>query len=213
MTNSSDNRDSRRSPDDRLIDRLVDEELSELERRELLLRLESEPDGWRRCALAFLEAQTWQESLSPLAGQAADLRPSAAVAERPRARPTSRVSPTHLTALAACLAAAFALGWVWHRNSGERARQAAMTTAELSRPAEANEPRRHASAAAAVRESRPDQRRERSNWLDPLVKQWEQQGFRAERQNRLVSFERKDGKTVNVPVQEVRLEYVRGRTY
>jgi hypothetical protein len=46
-----------------LIDRLVAGELTEVERRELLLSLESEPDGWRRCALAFLEDQAWRTRL------------------------------------------------------------------------------------------------------------------------------------------------------
>ena len=45
-------------------DRLVDGELGERERRELLVRLDSEPGGWRRCALRFLESQCWKESLS-----------------------------------------------------------------------------------------------------------------------------------------------------
>ena len=45
------------------IDLLVDGELSEDERRELLLRLEREPDAWRTCALALLEAETLRESL------------------------------------------------------------------------------------------------------------------------------------------------------
>jgi hypothetical protein len=49
--------------DDARFDRLVDDELCEEERRELLGRLESEPGGWRRCAMAFLEAQCWQQSL------------------------------------------------------------------------------------------------------------------------------------------------------
>src|SRR5262245_26067234 len=50
-------------PDDlQQLDRLVDGELSEPERRELLSRFDREPDGWRRLALAFLEAQSWQES-------------------------------------------------------------------------------------------------------------------------------------------------------
>jgi hypothetical protein len=40
-------------------DRLVDGELSSDERRALLQSLDSRPDGWRRCALAFLEAQFW----------------------------------------------------------------------------------------------------------------------------------------------------------
>ena len=39
------------------IDRLVAGSLPDAERRTLLLRIETEPDGWRQCALAFLEAQ------------------------------------------------------------------------------------------------------------------------------------------------------------
>lgn len=46
--------------DQRLLDRLVDGELTDAERRELLLRLDQAPQGWRRCALAFLEAQAWR---------------------------------------------------------------------------------------------------------------------------------------------------------
>ncbi len=50
--------------DKQSFDRLVDGELTELERRELLLGLEAEPDGWRRCALAFLEAQCWAKEFT-----------------------------------------------------------------------------------------------------------------------------------------------------
>jgi hypothetical protein len=48
--------------DGSLFDRLVDGELGEAERRSLLASLDAAPEGWRRCALAFLEAQTWRES-------------------------------------------------------------------------------------------------------------------------------------------------------
>jgi hypothetical protein len=51
--------------DDRF-DRLVDDELSEPERSRLLESLDQQPDGWRRCALAFLEAQCWREGLGDL---------------------------------------------------------------------------------------------------------------------------------------------------
>jgi len=44
-------------PDDARFDRLVDGELSGDEYRALLASLDEESDGWRRCALAFLEAQ------------------------------------------------------------------------------------------------------------------------------------------------------------
>jgi hypothetical protein len=50
------------SHDEHLFDRLVDGELSESERHKLLASLDAKPEGWRRCALAFLEAQTWRES-------------------------------------------------------------------------------------------------------------------------------------------------------
>src|SRR4051794_41175929 len=54
-----------------LIDRLVDGELDPAGRRALLVHFETEPGGWRRCALAFLEAQSWREALAPLAGGSA----------------------------------------------------------------------------------------------------------------------------------------------
>ena len=43
--------------DDILFDRLVDGELSSTERRQLIASLDDRPGGWRRCALAFVEAQ------------------------------------------------------------------------------------------------------------------------------------------------------------
>lgn len=51
----------------RLLDLLVDGELSEAQRREVLAWCQSEPDGWRRCALAFLDAQSWSSVLGQMA--------------------------------------------------------------------------------------------------------------------------------------------------
>ncbi len=47
------------------LDRLVDGEMSDGERRDTLMLLESDSEGddWRRCALAFLEAQAWSHVL------------------------------------------------------------------------------------------------------------------------------------------------------
>ena len=47
--------------DQRWIDRLVDDELTKEDRRALLCLVESHPEGWRRVATAFLEAQAWRE--------------------------------------------------------------------------------------------------------------------------------------------------------
>lgn len=57
--------------DQRLLDRLVDGELDDNARRALLSSLDEQfingqPDGWRRCALAFVEAQTWGQEMKHL---------------------------------------------------------------------------------------------------------------------------------------------------
>lgn len=65
--------------DERLLDLLVDGELSETQRRELLLRIERAPDGWRRCALAFLEAQAWRGEAKSLVTEPVAVSPAAAV--------------------------------------------------------------------------------------------------------------------------------------
>ena len=60
------------TPEDQmLLDRLVDGEVTETERRDLLLRLERSPEGWRRCALAFLEAQAWRGEARAMATEPA----------------------------------------------------------------------------------------------------------------------------------------------
>ena len=52
--------------DEAVFDRLADGELSLEETRSLLRSLDERPDGWRRCALAFLEAQAWSQELQKL---------------------------------------------------------------------------------------------------------------------------------------------------
>ena len=93
------------------LDRLVDGELTEAQRRELLLALERQPDGWRRCALAFLEAQEWKRSLGALRAAAA---PAQAATPPRRALPLGRFGT--LAAMAATFVAAVGLvlavqGW------------------------------------------------------------------------------------------------------
>ena len=45
------------------LDLLVDGELSEDRRTELLTQLDQSADGWKHCALRFLETQSWQSAL------------------------------------------------------------------------------------------------------------------------------------------------------
>ncbi len=60
-----------RTVDPQLLDRLVDGELEGAQRRELLTTLERRA-GWRQCALAFLEAQSWRDALAGYDGEPAE---------------------------------------------------------------------------------------------------------------------------------------------
>jgi len=82
--NPIDGNTNRPPTDDEALDLLVDGELDEARRRELLLRLEREPDGWRRCALAFLEAQSLRQEMRRM------VRRPAAPPPRPRSVPGRR---------------------------------------------------------------------------------------------------------------------------
>jgi len=68
------------TPPDGQFDRLVDGELSPKEYRRLLQDLESQPNGWRRCAEAFLEAQAWRQELGALSARPHAVDPPSLVA-------------------------------------------------------------------------------------------------------------------------------------
>ena len=100
--------------EDILLDRLVDGELKGSERRHLLESFDKRPDGWRRCAVAFLEAQSWREEMGQVArGNASETNE--------RKSPVSSVVPSSKSrwssattgfAIAASLLLAFGMGWM-----------------------------------------------------------------------------------------------------
>ena len=97
--------------DDRRFDRLVDGELSPAEYEALLTALDAEPDMWRRCALAFLEAQAWRGEMSAIRrGQGTEASP-----EAPASKP-ARKPWFSMIALAASFAVAFFGGLMSQRQ-------------------------------------------------------------------------------------------------
>ena len=90
----------------RVLDRLVDGELGLDERRLLLAGLDDEVGAWRRCALAFLEAQSWRWQLSSAAAEPFLAR-TAETTKRPARHGAFWGSAL---AIAASLVVAFALG-------------------------------------------------------------------------------------------------------
>ncbi len=110
-----------RPNDDPRFDRLVDGELNQDERRSLLNGLDHEPGGWRRCALAFLEAQCWQESLRQskairVAGSDWSQPTTAIGSARPRGR--WRAQARTALAMAACFFLGALLIGSWLPRSG-----------------------------------------------------------------------------------------------
>ena len=95
--------------DDAMLDRLVDGQLSDEQRHELLASLDDEPGGWRRCALAFLEAQCWKEALGKFVSEESSLPITAEKSEPLRSPWTGRIAT--LTAMAASFVLAMWIGW------------------------------------------------------------------------------------------------------
>jgi hypothetical protein len=108
----------------RQLDLLVDGELGNAARRQLLTVLEARPDGWRRCALAFLEAQSWGSELRSFAApqktvaiEPAAVKPASEIPAGPvvEFHPRSRWNIPNVSvpwAMAATFLLAFGLAWM-----------------------------------------------------------------------------------------------------
>src|SRR5262245_29020469 len=104
--------------DPRLLDRLVDGELDVAGRRELLNALDEHPGGWRRCALAFLEAQALRSDLrGAVSGSFPVTGPAASVVAGPR---SGNVRLAQAGMIAAALIVAFGAGWFVRPGDGRR---------------------------------------------------------------------------------------------
>ncbi len=103
--------DSRQPIEQKEIDRLVDGELSETERRELLLRFDARGDSWRRLALAFIEIQVWGLEFKAMRSAAAT-----AIERVPQSNQRRWSLGKSLLLVATILLAlglGFGLGWAW----------------------------------------------------------------------------------------------------
>jgi len=193
--------------DQEALDRLVDGEMSSDEQRELLRQLEAEPDGWRRCALAFVEGQSWGRELRGFVrdGQR-DSQSSAPSRQQRYLRPLT----TALFALAASLL---------------------VTSVVLFRPAfTTSTPNERISSSLVI-----DQRRGVGQpqvmpvaesgtvddaWLstpaplpDDVARAFRNLGGRVKLERRLMPFQLDDGRQLVVPVDRLDVQPVKARSY
>ncbi len=209
------------------IDRLVADELGTDDRRALLARLESTPDGWRRCALAFLEDQAWRSALA---------RPAIESVPPPIAQPSTRPHRgkagvrVGAYALAACLFALLAqvcfragVGSVKPQVLPEVTSTPPQLAprpdpgpppgqplgwASLVDPSEGEALPRQVPILAATASNEKWLQEQPATIPDYVRAQWERRGFQIEERRRLVGLDLKDGRRVAIPVDEVAVDYV-----
>ena len=189
--------------DSRIIDKLVDNELDADARAELIRTLDETPDGWKRCALAFLEAQAWGQSLSTASRDAAECGGTGSNYHRPPGLlgPVAR----RLLALAAAVVVAFGAGFVSRGVESHRvlirgeATGFGMTDRALASTGESTSPQTRAVTPP------PDT----VPYVPERVRlQLERQGYHVTGDRKLVPIALGDGRKVAVPVDTVSYRYV-----
>lgn len=156
------------------LERLVDGELTDQAQRQLLLAMDAQPDAWRRCALAFVEAQALRRDLRGAMrdNDATSDCGKSATAAKP-ASPRFLLYRFQWMAMAASLIAAFVVGSIsrrlWFPAAVNNEPQKMVAMAEGK-----GEPGTAATAAAGA----------------------------GERQTYKVSLQMPDGQTVDVPVEQ-----------
>lgn len=211
------------------IDRLVTGELTDEQRRAVMEWCNEEPIRWRQCALAFLEAQTWQQGLASWTAEGNSNTPATTEVQL---NPQAATSPgSSWKVLVASVAIAFLLG-VFVRDSRvfPPTRQRETTSAKPTIPTAPPEIPVVANASpnyvtVPVRTSlnpnviatlripvdsaeSPTRPAAQPNVPDYVKRQWEKRGYQIAATERYLSAHLPDGRDVVVPVSGVEVKYV-----
>ena len=181
-----------------LIDRLVDGELGEAARAALLRDLDRDPAGWKRCALAFLEAQAWREAC---AGDAV------VAASQPSGTPGRRRPGPHKLAAAAAVLIAFFTGFAT-RGTGTGA-QSTPGGGQMLVHRPPLPPAAHPNVAPAPPSAAPTP----SAVPEYVRRQMERQGYQVGGNVKMVPVALDDGRKLSLPVETVSLRYVGQRIH
>ena len=180
-----------------VFDRLVDGELDESARRALLRRLDHEPDGWKRCALAFIEAQAWRDAM---AGGVASQNLVPATLHRPNTLAVLR----QMLAVAAAVVVAFGLGFM-SRGVGAGHGGVPGTRGGLAQGP--------VNTLATTEPVVTPPRTATETVPEYLRRRMERQGYRIDGDRKIVPVALEDGRKIAVPVETVSLKYVGQRIH
>jgi len=198
------------------LDRLVTSELAENDRRSLLAWLDEDAGRWRACAIAFLEAQTWDAAAgawpAPRTGHATATKIPPAESCRPPRRELR--AWTRVLALAAATVFAFFAGHVssqfWPVRPQTNPPAAPLdergplmasvnvrTSLHANLPAQLQVPVTRVAAAASPAPAISEYER----------KQWEKRGFELHEELRYLPARLPDGSDVLVPVNKIQVKF------
>ncbi len=224
--------------DDHRFDLLVDDELTERQRRELVAGLDDEPGGWRRCALAFLEAQSWKKDLAAKKGTGVFFRNGPKGGSHKRLpSPFLRRRVLVSAAMVACFFVALVLGLrlqdAW-RSPGPRTRATATVPPNVVEPEAIEVPAPVSPSDApserwqivtvagpdgtseSIRLPAVERDRIDRQWLDGIptaipedvLQALQRTGHQVRRHRELVPLPMQDGRRLVVPVDQVDVHYV-----
>jgi hypothetical protein len=222
------------SVDNAAIDRLIDGELSDAERREILLLIENEPEGWRRCALAFLEDQAFRKALAGVASAGEKVKHLASDSlAPPRTRNRNlwlRHVPIAASLIALTFAAGFAAGGLTTPTPGPEIARSKAPEPSIHKPETppkpADESIREVGTIDLVDGSSGEGAVQRipiysgpgldDRWLksqpstvpEYVRTRWEREGYQVKESRKVVSVILDDGRKVSIPVDEVALDFV-----
>ena len=226
--------------DDARFDRLVDGALSSAEYKIFVAALDDEPGGWRRCAMAFLEAQAWGKEFAAIrrAEQDVSFVPPPMEVKRTHPRRNWFAAGSVLCA-AASLVLAFGLGIFTHGRLFAPRSMDGIATSPSSRGALKPE----VSPTAPVEKDGIDHVRlviDRGEGLSPqeivvslqnatesgsdfvptepaisdsVLRSLQLRGHKINRQQEYIPIDLQDGRQVILPVEQYRIAPVSSRSY
>jgi hypothetical protein len=220
------------------IDRLVGGDLTKAESRQLIARLDADPAGWKQCALAYMEAQSWRGAFESMVACEPTEVPQTVKATR-TLRAFGSLMGTVAAVVVAFVAGIGAMA-VWQARSADRHSKSDLA---IDANKHSNDPGEGAAKRQA--ESATDDplllgvvnisSNGETEAAFPLVttkdkdlvsieltaaqlsdydrRLWERRGYRIEQYRKLVSVALADGSRFRFPVDWVQYRYVGERVY
>lgn len=210
----------------RQIDLLVGGDLSKSDARALIATFDDSPERWKSCALAFLEAQSWQRAFAGLGGESSETASASAVAAN-GPRSLSRTLRFVATIVVSLIVGVAGTAWWFHANPPANDQPVANVDEKPASPVNGDENRKADANWLAVVRVLSDGRAETEYQLvshndrdvvlmlsEPQhpseydMQLWERRGYRIEQHRKVVSVALANGSRFQIPVDWRQYRYV-----